>query len=489
MCKDCPNFRNQITTTRQLKDHDKNKHMQKNSNVTKGHTNVQGNPAIQHSPRLELAVAPIAVTPEKLRIFQRKQSSDYFMHECQESGLGGALLVGKSQFNLCNNPQEIEKDEVLCHIKLANFSLGLTADQRKEFGEVLHGITEIQKKQLQRDFDRVSRNWPTKPPHTEAEFRSKNTEGLNAIVPNLPHPQVEQLSSHACVSLKECIADLLGHGLEVETISSNPTEGQVQFPSESPRAFEIQKNSELRFGKDLNVVTLMITEWSDDFDPLTVKRNLWSIWVKTVTISHPRHKNDSPENTYLIAVGPKSSNHEEVESKFAAELKELSSGESDLFYCKRSKRMVKVHAELFVSLGDQPERRAANFIMRGNSTYGPRFGYSCPIGSLVNVIPSCESCLQKNISAPKNAECLLESEKACANCVNWDIMCKSDLLAFDPPQGCPASEVPPNGKLRPFQVTCQTLKDSLEKGFEKMRNGDWTKEQTKMFFFCQLHQP
>ena len=44
-------------------------------------------------------------------------------------------------------------------------------------------------------------------------------------------------------------------------------------------------------------------------------------------------------------------------------------------------------------LADQPERRSISYTMLGNSTYSVRFRYSCDIVSIINVLPSCDACL------------------------------------------------------------------------------------------------
>ena len=49
-------------------------------------------------------------------------------------------------------------------------------------------------------------------------------------------------------------------------------------------------------------------------------------------------------------------------------------------------------AEMFLSLGDQPERRGANGLLAGNSRAHPHWRYACDLTKLVKVLPSCEDC-------------------------------------------------------------------------------------------------
>ena len=67
----------------------------------------------------------------------------------------------------------------------------------------------------------------------------------------------------------------------------------------------------------------------------------------------------------------KAKNHDIIEQRYINELKDLGSGSSDLYYCKRLDKKVIVHFEIICCLGDQPERRSINYIMNGNSTYCP----------------------------------------------------------------------------------------------------------------------
>ena len=83
---------------------------------------------------------------------------------------------------------------------------------------------------------------------------------------------------------------------------------------------------------------MYIIEWSDAFEPNHMKNNRNSVWVKTVTVS-PVHKmsNNSHHNTYPLSFGPKNSCHEIIEKRFKADLIELKSGGTKLFYNSKTK--------------------------------------------------------------------------------------------------------------------------------------------------------
>ena len=76
------------------------------------------------------------------------------------------------------------------------------------------------------------------------------------------------------------------------------------------------------------------------------------------------------------------------------------SWENNRFYSYKLQKIVNVHFEITACLADQPERRSINYIILGKPTYSVRFRYSCDIVSIVNVLPSCDVCLNntgKNI--------------------------------------------------------------------------------------------
>jgi len=64
-----------------------------------------------------------------------------------------------------------------------------------------------------------------------------------------------------------------------------------------------------------------------------------------------------------------------------------------MFYHGGMKKDVFVHLELFVSLMDQPERRSANYIMLGTSTFSARWGHAGDFASVASGIPACTTCL------------------------------------------------------------------------------------------------
>ena len=59
---------------------------------------------------------------------------------------------------------------------------------------------------------KLNSRWTMQVPMTAAQFRAKYIEGKHALLPTLPRPLVSMVGDHGYASLRDCVADLLGHG-------------------------------------------------------------------------------------------------------------------------------------------------------------------------------------------------------------------------------------------------------------------------------------
>ena len=203
-------------------------------------------------------------------------------------------------------------------------------------------------------------------PTTDVELRHLYLSGEKSILRNLSIPSVELQEQHSYVSLKECVKSFLAYGKMPE---SQPTTkqscGKISCITQSIAATNIYKKAKAMHSNSTNdeLIVLLGIQWSDDCDPnSSIKSNRGSIWVKTVTfISEDFGKNDNAD-TYLISIGLKGFDHDEIEKKYINEPIDLGSGNTELYFCIRLNKVVKIHFEIVCSLGDQPERRSINYI-------------------------------------------------------------------------------------------------------------------------------
>jgi len=194
----------------------------------------------------------------------------------------------------------------------------------------------------------VNALWSTKLPMSPKDIRSRR----HAIIPN--------------VSLKECIADLLGHGINFDSIDDSIMPTVVPIISDSRQAKKIFNNG----SDDARKLVLYVNELSNAFElSKSSKHNRGSCWIKTFTVAPPTLNSNGTRYTYPIAIGSDGISHDEVEAKFASELHEFRMGKDVTFFHGGIKRNITVYLELFVSLQDQPEQQKANGIMLRGSKY------------------------------------------------------------------------------------------------------------------------
>jgi hypothetical protein len=416
--------------------------------------------------------------------FSTQNSTRYFERD-HDGGLGNASLVAFSQFRLARQANHLDKAEVSVHVKIASLVSTLTVGQQKKFSQILADIDEVKNSAGDHCVSDVHAEsvWKTKFPTSVNDIRSFYLKGKYAMLPNLPRPSVHEVSNHAYVSLKDCVADILAHGLKLDNIDFDRRdvpagESTITRIRETIRGKQIWENGKaLHFGKP--VFCLYINEWSDDFEPsYSIKGNRGSAWIKTVTISPPPGKIHALTHTYPIAIGLKGDSHEEVERKFATELSTLSTGSNNVFYQGSSKQNVNVHLELFVSLQDQPERRSANYVMLGTSTYTARWGHAMDFAAVASGIPSCSHCLMQLLRVPVTQG---TPPIRCDSCVNWETTRISGLLDFPPPPGYPQDMVPVSGKLSPLKLEYSLMQQAVSLAHEKIVENSWTTDNARTY--------
>ena len=114
---------------------------------------------------------------------------------------------------------------------------------------------------------------------------------------------------------------------------------------------------------------------------------------KTITLLSNNSESNSIRDTYPILISSKHISRDVVKKQYLDELHDLCHGKNNRFYSYKLQKIVNVHFDITAYLANQPERRSMNYMMLRNSTYSARFRYSCDILSIINVLPSCDACL------------------------------------------------------------------------------------------------
>jgi hypothetical protein len=169
-----------------------------------------------------------------------------------------------------------------------------------------------------------NKSWLPHMPTSYPDLRRIFLKGKHAFLPYLPRPQVNTLKEHSCISLIDCVADVLGHGMDLDVITGSiddfkDKDTPVQFVTETKRAKEIWDNAIMQYNASgkltstsgTSLICFNANEWSDGFEThYSVKANRGSEWLKTVTISPPQGNEHGLSYTYPVAFRKSSWNHE-----------------------------------------------------------------------------------------------------------------------------------------------------------------------------------
>jgi len=414
--------------------------------------------------------------------FENTKSSLYFSHDFN-TGDALSMLVSNSQFMRgMGSGSTLDNLEVQFHLLATQLAFNIPRNDREKLAKLVRWLVIIMEKRSQRKFSTATTNnvIDTAFPTTEARIRNFYLEGKRSICNNIPTPNVRIITGHAYISIRECIADILAHGLPLDCIDfscSSQTEQSIKINSKTTRAHEIWDAAALVY-PDLSCLVVYLSVWSDDFEPnSSIKSNRQSCWLMSVTISPPEGMQHSLSYTYPIAIGKKEANHECIEKQFALELQSLRvNSPKNSFYSKRHGGNVNVYADLFVALQDQPERRSANYIMLGGGRYTAQWGVAADFASIASGIPACKACFLRHLEDSKHVV-------ACTDCLNWSTDVESCLLDICPPDNYPPCGVflTENGKIRPIRITYDTLKCAVATTHQNIAEGTWSIDNGKSY--------
>ena len=411
--------------------------------------------------------------------FSNNACNDYFWNQYKNDN-GDSYLVSKSCFNGEAPPSSIDDDEKQLILLITKMSMILSRDDRILFTLILSLLEDLVKKRCLYEKKGFHNPWKVKIPKDPVSLRSLTINCTNSIIPSLPIPSIEVIGDHTYLSIIHIISDLLANGHKIAKIKTCNNENTTSLCS-SPFISKVNdRGNLLHIG--FPVLNLFIIEWSDAFEPNKMKNNRNSIWIKTVTISPVNGlSKNSHHNTYPLALGPKNSSHEMIEERFKEDLQILQNGSPQMFYNGHTKSMFRVHAELVLSIQDQPERRGENHIALGMSNYTARFGYLLNVNYVKDLIIPCKLC-EQILFSNRNNKCIAMELDSCQTCASWDYLSKKELLSFNVPNKYPAIyNLNSNNKLIPKKQTFEQLLTATAIVHNNRVNRNWNKEQSRTF--------
>jgi hypothetical protein len=453
--------------------------------------------------------------------FDQEKTINFFKRELLKLGGGGEQLIAQAFYNKKKKKSSIsgggvpEEDLEIC-LQMSVLVHALTTRQNELFGNFLtllfkrvNSIRQAYQKRCVQE--RVAR-WcancqcigckkkeqphasvmvPRLPPipTTFNGIRSVILSGPKAVITNLPHPVVHHLGDHAYVLPSECIRIFLARGHVPMEFHNQHSKTFYHWPDETPRGIAVAQKltRSSHQGSAARHVPLAYVEWKDDCESSKSNKTSksGSLWIWTMTIFERKKGNDSVRATFPVAIGLKTDNHEEVERIVGEDMRKLSTVRSLGFIGGRANRPaeeVTFSAEMYLSLGDQPERRGANCLMGGGSRSHRRWRYACDQLKLLGVLPACECCLDAMKKADSDKAENAWVPEDCPNCTNWMIgSLDCPLLSYKAADNFPKecllggeTTTATNCMVNPIELTYKALKRVVKMAHEKMVSGEWS---------------
>jgi hypothetical protein len=332
-------------------------------------------------------------------------------------------------------------------------------------------------------------------PRNSLEIRSKIRNGRRSFFNILPHPlirkMVDPLDEHVYVLPSDCILHFLALGIKPLEFNKSVVKYPLTFLNETPRGIEIAKGlGKVRDGKLVSHrhFNLSFLEWKDDCESAKSNRmSKYPLWIFTITIFRDGDHRDSSDCTYPVAIGPKGKSHESVESIIKEDLIRLrTTAQRAVFGWSEEERPFPCtySADLFMSLGDQPERRGGNVLQLGNSRNHARWRFACDYKQLLDVIPACPKCFDEMLhcdSLSTRGDSLVNKnswiDRECHVCSKWMHDITHPLLSFRRTEYFPkdyklGGEVG-DGPLQPQELTYELLTKVINLSFEMVASGKW----------------
>ncbi len=460
-------------------------------------------PQVNNVPELQKVILPK---------YSRQQSTDFFQFAADigDANIPSFLsLVTKCHFHLDLQDEEschrIHHGDAKLYIYLAYLMNVLTKNQRDMVQHLLvlydrstQGSTE--------EYVNMCNGTSTKQkriltlPLSQQQVRREYMEGKYAVYSNLPHPLIRQKDDHSYCLPSDWIRHLLSFSNEVPFTKKKDHVVSEMKPYPLFHIYDTCNFSKLTKleGIHQEYHQFYLSEWSDEFEPNYSLHNKGSVWAKTLSLYMPPGYTDSPEYTFLLALGRKSATHRKVEEVISDDLKMLCSPSGCRFYSKQKRKIITMHCSLLCSIQDQPARREYTGVGGGNGTYTARWGVSFNWNGVVKVLPSCNTC--KNLILDyisgyiKMDDNLMPQLQQCRICCNWGLSLEHPLLQVPVSSEYPKSDHlegdattrDSNGDLFlvPFRIQFSTLKNICLHTHNCIVNKKWTTKSAHEYLRC-----
>ena len=303
------------------------------------------------------------------------------------------------------------------------------------------------------------------------------------------------LRNHSYSSLLSCLENFLAIGIgtnnyyeTVPGVTFDDDSGSIPKPCR--RVYEILSNARARFPREnsLPVFCSSFITFHDDFDPTVsiVKANRHGVWDYHVQFEVGDGAYEF-SNTYVLSLGPKGEDHDDVLRSVQEEINLLAEGRCPPMFHGKRKEMVQPFLEVKFKHGDQPDRRATNGLKGGKATNHARWRTSFDYKARRSFLPSCENCrvlLNSRFSRPL-FDCTFTP--CGVKCTSWSMDPKYKILHSPPPQDFPRNKIPSSGLLPPIEDLQYTdLIRAADETHQQVLSGNWNPKKALAYlsYFC-----
>ena len=412
----------------------------------------------------------------------------FYELEHHQPRLGFSHII-RNAFNVVADPNDISKEEISFHLKICRLCVDATRSQVEGIGSLLsqaliyyaglHNSRVLPDAIEPSDFIRslqdlaASKLVPILSPEQQllvmecfnkssskpdrfgipgkrgiffATYPPKNSSDLfrlyltsdKSVYRNIPCPDVHLTPDkcHAYLHLGPIVASFLAGGVDsllvpsaTELLPSGLKDFTSYYTSPVAKAVyaDVEKIAVMR-GLHGKVFSLHIKDWANDAQKNSSRTNLLAYNIRTITFLCHGGNKDIRYYNYVLLVGIKGSDHEEVERILTADLLELGSI-PHLYYSGYHRGTFWATVNLVAGVRDRPARGETFFIGIHSHIFANRHRYSLYHDENTKVMP-CKTChlrRLKRLCENRLEEYLLPS--SCVACADLDYS-KFDVLSI-----------------------------------------------------------
>ena len=400
------------------------------------------------------------------------QHKQFFSANIEQDGKGFQQLISKAVLDHPNCATTTVEN--LYHLNVAKFCTRLDHGQKVAFADIMK--TTIHPDTFKH----------TRPPHSLGDINKFYTKSKYSIFNALPSPTIHTTAHHAYVTLTSVIDYFLAYGHCPEYITHKDDISQQEGISSCKQAIAMQANVQQDAIPGIVPMILYLLFWSDDFEGAMLRKNKKSVWIKTVTICPPHDQVTSTKFTYVIAIGRKGFDHDEINILHNKELQQLNKCTYRYYGAPSVRHNIPVIVKTMAVLADRPERSSMNHILSHNGLTTKRWGYAGYLN--IRYLPSCSLCFNRRLHNITNA-----TPDSCSRCCDWNYNTKCRHRLCHIPPNYPTcqhhnSPLPPKGRevigrkmIAPIQQTFDLLITASKFCAFNYWHNIWTKQNVKVY--------